>query len=253
MDWHRRYLQQAQWTRDLRTYLFKKAGLDEASRVRTAAPQRASLVLEVGCGTGAILSELPKHISLHGLDIDLATLAQCQIHAPTTSLVQGNALELPYSNEFFDIVYCHFLLLWVADPLQALLEMKRVTKRAAHIIAFAEPDYTARLDQPRELVPLGEWQTEALQRQGADPGLGGRLADLFFRAGIEIIETGTIQNAGQDPSPDEWEIEWAVIESDLAGYIPQDEIQKMKKLDQQARVRRERVLYVPTYFAWGYT
>ncbi len=242
MDWHRRYLQQAQWTRDLRTYLFKKSGLDEASRV-----------LEVGCGSGAILSELPNHISRHGLDLDFAALTQCQVHAPTTTLVQGNALELPYSNEIFDIVYCHFFLLWVADPLQALLEMKRVTKRGAYIIAFAEPDYTARLDQPRELVPLGEWQNEALHRQGADPGLGARLADLFFRAGIEIIETGTIQNAGQDPSPDEWEIEWAVIESDLAGYIPQDEIQKMKKLDQQARARRERMLYVPTYFAWGHT
>jgi ubiquinone/menaquinone biosynthesis C-methylase UbiE len=253
MDWHRRYLQQAQWTRDLRAYVFKKAGLEAASRVRTAAPQRASLVLEVGCGTGAILSELPKDISLYGLDLDSAGLAQCRAHVPAAYLVQGNALQLPYSDEIFDIVYCHFLLLWVADPLQALLEMKRVTKRGAYIIAFAEPDYTARLDQPGELIPLGEWQTESLKRQGADPGLGGRLAELFFRAGIEIIETGIIQNTGQAPSPDEWEIEWAVIETDLAGYIPQDEIQKMKKLDQQARVRRERVLYVPTYFAWGHT
>jgi SAM-dependent methyltransferase len=241
MDWHPRYLQQAKWTHELRTYLFKKAGLDDAKRV-----------LEVGCGTGAILAELPNHISLHGLDNDSHALAQCRVHAPTASFVQGNALELPYSNEIFDIVYCHYLLLWVTDPLQALLEMKRVTKRGANIIAFAEPDYTARLDQPRELVPLGKWQTESLQRQGADPGLGARLADLFFRAEIEINETGAIQNAAEDPSPDEWEIEWAVIESDLAGYIPQAEIQKMKGLDQQARARRERVLYVPTYFAWGH-
>lgn len=241
MDWHPRYLQQAKWTRELRTYLFKKAGLDNANRV-----------LEVGCGTGAILAELPNHISLHGLDNDSHALAQCRVHAPTASFVQGNALELPYSNEIFDIVYCHYLLLWVTDPLQALLEMKRVTKRGANIIAFAEPDYTARLDQPRELVPLGKWQTESLQRQGADPGLGARLADLFFRAEIEINETGAIQNAAEDPAPYEWEIEWAVIESDLAGHIPQAEIQKMKGLDQQARARRERVLYVPTYFAWGH-
>jgi SAM-dependent methyltransferase len=242
MDWHRRYLQQAQWTRDLRKYLFKKAGLDTASRV-----------LEAGCGTGAILTELPDHISLHGLDIDPIALAQCQAHAPAASLVQGTALELPYSNEIFDIVYCHYLLLWVTDPLQALFEMKRVVKTAGHIIAFAEPDYSARLDQPRELVPLGKWQTASLRRQGADPSLGARLADLFFRAGIEISETGTMQNAAEDPSPEEWKMEWAVIESDLAGYIPQAEIQKMKRLDQRARARHERVLSVPTYFAWGHT
>lgn len=213
----------------------------------------ASQVLEVGCGTGAILSELPNHISSYGLDIDAAALDQCRAHAPTASLVQGDARQLPYSNQLFDIVYCHFLLLWVGDPLQALLEMKRVAKTGAHVIAFAEPNYTARIDQPRELVPLGRWQAESLKRQGADPGLGTQLDDLFFRAGIHIVETGTIQNGDDDPSPEEWEIEWAVIESDLAGSIPSDELSKMKKLDHQARARGERVLNVPTYFAWGQT
>jgi SAM-dependent methyltransferase len=241
MDWHRRYLQQAEWTRDLRTYLFKQAGLPEAS-----------CVLEVGCGTGAILSELPNHASLHGLDIDSAALAQCQTHAPEAFLVQGNTLQLPYARETFNIVYCHFLLLWVDDPLQALLEMKRVARTGAHILAFAEPDYTARVDEPRTLVPLGQWQAESLRRQGADPSLGARLADLFLRAGIELLETGTLQSAASDPSPEEWEIEWAVIESDLAGFIPSADLHTMKTLDQEARARGERTLHVPTYFAWGH-
>jgi SAM-dependent methyltransferase len=240
MDWHRRYLQQAQWTRDLRAYLFEKAGWNAASRV-----------LEVGCGTGAILSELSDQTRLHGLDIDAGALAQCKVHVPAASLVQGDALGLPYSSKTFDIVYCHFLLLWVDDPLQALLEMKRVAKPGASVIAFAEPDYNARLDEPHELARLGQWQVASLKRQGADPGLGARLADLFFRAGIEIVETGTIQNAEYDPSPEQWETEWDVIESDLAGLVSSDELHKMKKLDQAARARRERVLHVPTYFAWG--
>jgi len=241
MDWHRRYLQQAQWTRDLRAYLFQQAGLNESSRV-----------LEVGCGTGAILSEVPDHPSLHGLDIDRQALIQSQAHAPSASLVQGNALQLPYVNKTFDIVYCHFLLLWVKDPLQALLEMKRVAKTDAHLLAFAEPDYTARVDRPQELIALGQWQVESLRRQGADPGLGARLGDLFFRAGIKLIETGPIQGAESEPSPQDWDTEWAVIEADLAGLIRKDEIQKMKHLDQEARASGKRVLHVPTYFAWGH-
>jgi len=242
MDWHRRYLQQAQWTHELRSYLFEKAGLNDKGRV-----------LEVGCGTGAILSELPVHLSGFGLDIDATALAQCRFHVPAASLVQGNTLRLPYTGKAFDLVYCHFLLLWVDDPLQALFEMKRVAKSGGHIMALAEPDYIARVDKPRELIPLGQWQTESLKRQGADPGLGARLADLFFRAGIELIETGQIQSADNDPSLQEWEVEWTVIESDLSGFISKEEIQKMKYLDRTAREHGERTLYVPTYFAWGHS
>ena len=240
MNWHTRYTQQATWTRDLRAYLFEKAGLANAQGI-----------LEVGCGTGAILRELVTSASLHGLDINPLSLKDCRVHAPKAILVEGNALSLPYPNESFNIVYCHFLLLWVRDPLQALREMKRVTRPGGHILAFAEPDYSQRIDRPDELIPLGRWQAEALRRQGADPGFGARLAESFFEAGIKINETGTIQSVEREPSPEEWEMEWAVIESDLAGKVPAADIQKMKRLDQQARARGVRVLHVPTYFAWG--
>lgn len=240
MNWHTRYTQQAKWTHDLRAYIFDKIKLNESSRV-----------LEVGCGTGAILSKLPIRFSLHGLDINSNALVACKINAPSVDLVQGNALALPYSNNSFDIVYCHFLLLWVPDPLQALLEMKRVTKSGGYVVAFAEPDYSNRIDKPKELAQLGKWQTESLKRQGADPGLGARLAESFFQAGIQIHETGTIQSVGHEASIDEWKIEWAVIESDLAGFVPDAYIQEMKALDKTAREAGEHVLNVPTYFAWG--
>jgi SAM-dependent methyltransferase len=242
MNWHTRYTQQARWTRDLRAYIFDKIKLLDGTY----------RVLEVGCGTGAILSELRSPISLHGLDINPAALVQCRVHAPAASLIRGNALQLPYSNNSFDVVYCHFLLLWVNNPLQALLEMKRVTKTGRHIIAFAEPDYTERVDKPDDLIQLGKWQTDSLRKQGADPGFGARLAESFFQAGIQIVETGTIQNVGNEASLEDWEMEWAVIESDLTGSAPSEDIQKMKRRDRIARERGERILHVPTYFTWGH-
>ncbi len=129
--------------------------------------------------------------------------------------------------------------------------MKRVAKQNGYVIAFAELDYLNRIDKPDELSKLGKWQTEALIQQGADPGLGSRLAELFFQAGIKTIETGTIQSGEKEASPEEWEMEWAVIESDLAGSISDADIQKMKQIDKAAREHAERVLYVPTYFVWG--
>jgi len=258
LNWHRRYLQQAAWTRGLRDYLFGKTKLSGAERV-----------LEVGCGTGAILSTLQTSASLtctapnavrckcHGLDLDAAALnvIRAQGLAPLRKnilLTRGDAHALPYSNQSFDIIYCHFLLLWVNDPLQVLIEMKRVTRSSGYVLALAEPDYTARTDQPDELAELGRLQNESLQRQCADISLGARLADLFFRAGIKIVETGAIQSREKDAlSSEEWQNEWAVIESDLTESVTEKEIARLKGLDEEARLRGTRLLNVPTYFAWG--
>ena len=241
MEWHKRFVQQAAWTGELRGYLFQRAGLPAARRV-----------LEVGCGTGAILSGLATGAAVHGLDLESARLTEARRHAPRAKLVCGNALWLPYASGVFDVTFCHFLLLWVGNPLQALREMKRVTRPGGSILALAEPDYNARMDKPDELARLGRWQTESLQRQGADPAVGSRLPELFRQAGIRPIETGSLHMDGEHPpGPGERELEWAVLEADLAGLVPVEEIQRLKGLDEAAWGRGERVLHVPTNWMLG--
>ncbi len=242
IDWHARYLQQAEWTRPLREYLFERAGL-----------ARASSILEVGCGTGAILSGLvTQEVSIHGLDRNPDLLIQAHRHVPQAHLVCGNALSLPFNASSFDITFCHYLLLWVADPLGALLEMKRLTHPGGAVLAMAEPDYSGRVDKPEALAPLGRWQAKSLQRQGAEPDLGRRLAELFAQAGLRILETGTLRDQeARRPTQTERLLEWAVLEADLAGSIPEGEISRLKGIDEQAWSSGERRLYVPTYFAFG--
>jgi len=88
---------------------------------------------------------------------------------------------------------------------------------------------------------------------GRGPGLGARCWRILFRqAGISLIETGSLQEGEERPhAPEDRELEWAVLEADLVGTVPAQEIQRMKLLDEQAWERGERVLFVPTYFAWG--
>jgi SAM-dependent methyltransferase len=237
MNWHAQFQKQARWTAELRAYLFDKAGLGTASRV-----------LEVGCGTGVILAETRSPAPPHGLDLSLARLREARGNAPGALLLCADALSLPYPDESFEVVFCHYLLLWVGDPLKALGEMRRVTRPGGHILALAEPDYSQRVDEPPGLVPLGQLQNRALIAQGADPFTGGRLAELFDRAGIRLVETGPLATGPGRGREDEWE----VIEADL-GHIPVEAgvIQKFKSQHRLAVLEGKRVLRVPTYFAWG--
>jgi SAM-dependent methyltransferase len=243
MDWHTRYLQQARWTAQLCAYLFQKAGLAAANQV-----------LDLGCGTGALLDGLPVKpgSAVFGLDLSLSSIQQASTHAPGTSLTCADGAFLPYADSVFDIVFCHFVLLWAADPLKVVTEMCRVARPGGGVLALAEPDYGGRVDYPIELAALGRWQAESLRLQGADPEMGRKLAGIFVGAGLKHVETGVMGGEWVYPAlSGETNLEWAVLESDLTGRIPFQSIQKMRQLDAAARQTGERVLFVPTFYAWG--
>ncbi len=243
VDWHARYLQQAGWTSKTRKYLCEKSDFTKAHRI-----------LEVGCGTGALLTEFPAltKAEIHWLDISLDNARMARRNAFAARITCGDGHYLPYSNGCFDIVFCHFLLLWVESPITVMKEMKRVTRPGGALLAMAEPDYAGRIDYPPELVPLGKWQAESLSKQGAEPDAGRKLKSWFVSAGIVPIESGIMAGGWSGfPSPQEQEMEWSVIESDLAGTIPPAEIQRIKSVDEKAWANGERVMFVPTFYTWG--
>ncbi len=246
MDWHARYLQQAGWTGGIRQYLYNKAGLAQARRV-----------LDVGCGTGALLLDLPLHTSAqaHGLDLNREHLAEARRHAAQAHYTQADAAHLPYPDGCFEAVFCHFVLLWVRSPLQVLQEMKRITRPGGALLALAEPDYGGRIDYPSELAQVGAWQAQSLRAQSADPEIGRKLRGLFAAAGLERVETGLLGGQWSSDMQAADVLEWQVLEDDLR-FLPQPpapgEVQRLRRLEQDALRRGERLLFVPTFYAIGF-
>jgi ubiquinone/menaquinone biosynthesis C-methylase UbiE len=127
-EWHKRYKQQAQWSQNLRIYLYKKAGL-----------QNASNILDIGCGTGVLEHELPDYTTSRtfALDIDPIYLKFARDYAPQSDYTHCDALSSPFADHFFDVTFCHFLLLWVKNAKQTIAEMVRVTRLNGFVLALA--------------------------------------------------------------------------------------------------------------------
>jgi len=246
MDWHSRFLQQVGWTAPLRRLVFERV-----------APLAGYHILEVGCGTGAVLSTIPdlagsNDIKIFGLDIDLASLHQASVYCPLALLIQGDAHRLPFPDNHFDIIFCHFLLLWLTNPLSALTEMLRAVRPGGSVIAFAEPDYGGRLDFPPELAEMGRLQEQSLRSQGADTRLGRRLKALFQKTCLVDLEIGVLGAHWQGPqSTQEIEMEWQALEHDLKTSLSIEKLARLRQIDWDAWQANERTLFIPTFYAIG--
>ena len=114
-------LLQARRTEALRLHLYRRIGLAHMKSI-----------LEVGCGTGAILRELQGKVPLAaGLD-----------PAPAPGLKQsvcGAGERLPFQRHVFQAVFLHYALLWVKDLRRFFEEVRRVLVPAGRIVLLAEP------------------------------------------------------------------------------------------------------------------
>lgn len=242
-EWHQRFQQQAQWTQKLRDYLFQRAHLNDSDRI-----------LEVGCGTGAILQAIPTaKTAIHGLDLDFHRLLLAKQISSHTHLSCADAHYLPYETNSFDIIFSHYLYLWLSNPQEALQECLRVTRPGGAVIAIAEPDYGGRIDHPENLQKLGALQTQALAQQGADPLFGRRLKGLFVQAGLQNIETGVLSGQWQGPANKaNWQIEWRVLADDLKTTLSPQQLETYQHLDWQAWQQGDRIMFIPTFYSIGF-
>jgi ubiquinone/menaquinone biosynthesis C-methylase UbiE len=242
-EWHNRYLQQSRWTQEVRRYIFNQLKLQTAERG-----------LEVGCGSGAITADVQKftQAGIFGLDTNLGAVKYGRKFDPESYFCAGNAYSLPYSAKSFDFTFCHFLLLWLKEPLNALLEMKRVTRRNGYIIALAEPDYGGRIDFPESLVELGKLQADSLQKQGAEPRRGRQLAALFHEAGLSEVQVGLLGGIwGKPISQEVLEDEWKTLSADLQDQVSAGQLKSLYAINKHAWDAGDRILFVPTFYAWG--
>lgn len=223
--WHQRYLRQAEWTRALRYHLYRKLEI-----------ARCQSILEIGCGTGVITSELAERTNadIYGLDSDRSVLSffMSGQEKHRVCLTAGDAKALPFNDESFDLIVTHYLWLWIKTPEVALGECHRVLKKEGCLAVLAEPDYSKRIDEPDGHPSIKEFLSQDLKDKGADPDIGGKLKELLSRAEL-ITETEMLNDEiNFKNNPNLFRQEWELLEK--LGY-PSTELVSLKN-DHKAKI-----------------
>ncbi|HWQ14786.1 MAG TPA: methyltransferase domain-containing protein [Roseiflexaceae bacterium] len=117
--------------------------MDHLTRRRVALIQRVSqrgMVLDVGCGTGRLLSQLPATAyERHGIDVSLGMIRQARRRDARLHCLQASATSIPYEDGTFDVVFSAAVLHHIAEPravAQAIGEMVRVTRAGGTTIIW---------------------------------------------------------------------------------------------------------------------
>jgi SAM-dependent methyltransferase len=168
---------QSMWLKESWMWLLEKKVLSSKEGKSTAGLK----ALDVGCGAGLVMEILGELLDVKGVDIDPGMVDEARKRGFDVS--QADALNLPYEDSSFDIVYCSFLLLWVRDPVKAVSEMKRVSRR--WVLALAEPDFGARIDYPENLAKLTQLIIQGMREDGGDPTIGRKLRSVFGACGLK--------------------------------------------------------------------
>jgi len=239
-EWDEQFARQAAWTRAVRSQLYRRVNLLRAERV-----------LDVGCGTGVVTEELAARTrgKVVGVDIDTAMIEAARARGGQAEYRVGDARQLDFPDRYFDVVACHFLLMWVNDAEQAVREMARVTRPGGAVLVCGEPDYGGRVDWPD--LPIGQWQAEALQRQGADPFVGRNLRALLRQARLDA-EVGVIPSLWDAAALREnFAAEWALLKRDVAGLVDEATFQRARDAAWQAIEAGTRLVFMPVFYGLG--
>jgi ubiquinone/menaquinone biosynthesis C-methylase UbiE len=152
-------------------------------------PLAGSTILDVGCGTGMVLSDLTRigarFDDLHGVDLIEDRVRQARELLPGATIEVGDAQTLPYPEASFHIVLGFTLLSSVTDDearRRITGEMVRVAKPGGLIVLY---DFRTNPTNP-DVSPLGRKDVRALFSGRTIVFRGVTLAPPIVRALIRL-------------------------------------------------------------------
>jgi SAM-dependent methyltransferase len=207
-------------------------------------------VLDVGCGPGALTAHLLS-IGAHVAAIDPSPpfVDAIRVRFPEVEVRQGTAEELAYDTASFDAALAQLVVHFMSDPVVAVRQMARVTRRGGVIAACVWDGPTGALapfwDAVHVIDPAAE--DEALL-SGATMG---HLTELFEAAGLTDVKEESIAVYVVHPTFEEWWEPYTFGVGPAGDYVQRLDDDGRRRLESVARERLGSGPFTVTAAAWA--
>jgi ubiquinone/menaquinone biosynthesis C-methylase UbiE len=139
-------------------------------------------VLEVGVGTGMNLEHYPAEVRVTGIDVSPRMLDRARPRAEAAEadveLLVADVEDLPYADDTFDTATAACVFCSVADPVQGLRELARVTRPDGRVLLLEHVrprnrvlGFLADLISPLTRLLFGPYVNRRTERNVAAAGL----------------------------------------------------------------------------------
>ena len=211
-------------------------------------------VLDVGCGPGALTSELVGRLgaaAVSAVDPSEPFVAAALERHPGVSVQQAAAEHLPFESDAFDAALAQLVVHFMADPVVGLSEMARVTRERGVVAACVwdhaggQGPLSVFWEAAHELDPHVEDES---QLAGAREG---HLTELFQAAELEEIEETALSVRVEHPTFHEWWEPFTLGVGPAGGYAAGLEPQRQARLRERCRELLPTAPFVLEPRAWA--
>ena len=211
-------------------------------------------ILDIGCGPGTITADLATLVpqgSVIGIDLGPGVIEEARSMAAKRSLKNisfevGDAHELGFPDQNFDVVHAHQVLQHISDPVHALRGWKRLIKPGG-ILACREGDYGSSATYYPANQDIAEFQNvyqKAARARSGEPNGGRHLVAWARAAGIDRPNITATASVWCFSTPEElayWSNQWIgrLTQSSLRDNFINDGFADAKDIDRYIKAWRE--------------
>jgi SAM-dependent methyltransferase len=182
---------------------------------RSLAPQLADLAgvragqraLDVGCGPGALTSELVGRLgadAVAAVDPSEPFVEAARRRHPGVEVALAGAEDLPFDDGGFDVALAQLVVHFMGDPVAGLAEMRRVTRDGGIVAACVWDHAGGKAPLSPFWRAVAQLDPDAHDESDLPGAREGHLAALFESAGLNDVEDDALWVRTEHASFAEW-------------------------------------------------